>query len=98
VLDRVKPRGGDTTPREQSDSTGSKASIDAFASGKSAAETAAKIGTSTKQVERVRAVLASGDEATPQRGPADGGDCDVGLKFDQTERSVWSERGLSFWR
>src|SRR5262245_51348768 len=57
ALDRVKPRGGDHKSPE------SKASIEAFDSGKSAMETAAQVGVSRAQVERVRGVLASDDEA-----------------------------------
>jgi hypothetical protein len=59
--DRVKPAGGD----RRSDDF--KASIDALNGGKLAAQTAGKIGVSTKQVGRVRKVLASGDEARSGR-------------------------------
>ena len=54
TLDRVKPQG------QRSD----LASGDAKSAGKSAAETAEKIGASQAQVERVRTVLSSTDEAT----------------------------------
>jgi len=59
--DQPKPRGGDHT------SDGAKASMEAFANGKSAQALADQIGVGRATVERVRAVLASDDEQTKEQ-------------------------------
>jgi protein gp37/ParB-like chromosome segregation protein Spo0J len=61
VRDKHKPRGGDHKSSE------SKAPSGAFDRGKSAADLAADLGTSTRTVERTRAVLASENEPVKQK-------------------------------
>lgn len=61
ALDSLKPRGGDHG-NQHTGGKEAKASPGAFA--KSAAATAEQVGVSARTVERARAVLASGDEAT----------------------------------